>query len=730
MLRSSSLHVDEDGRRAGVDDHVRGRRPRDRRRDHLVARADAERDEREVQRRGAARERERVPRARGTRRSAARARPSRGPVVSQPERSVSATAAISSSPTAGGWKREEGAAAYARALASTSAVTKRMRSAAAAARSRASSRDSPTASTAPARSAPPRSAPKTPARRAVDAHADDALHAGRLLDALDRAELARRRDEEAHDGAADRLERRRAPGAGTGSPSAPASASPFRSTPSAAWQSSASCPPPSRAASSTTFAARPGRRGPACTSGRSRSRALRPPRAPPRPRRRPAPRERARPDVRERDAERRRLGAHAVGDRQRVEAAVERERVHRHLRPVDELLDEAGVRRVRPRARRRPRRSASDSSVDEREAALALPVGRLDDAREAEPLDRRARLLEALQSSRRAAAARPPRAKRSRCRTFDVASTAVSGEIGCGSAEPLRDARGDPDGPVDARRDHAVDALGLGEPLDAGLVLGRDDRAPVGEREARARRDRGRRRSRRGRARARPRAARAAPAPAPRTRRRLRRRSGEPEPLSTRPRSRDTTRSVRASPSSNDVRARQPVSRSTFSVEPMWRSTWPSRSGTCVVRSCGLPSASSTTRRRSPTTEMSTPVATLSTSPATFSSGAAMIASIASPVVVDVEPVAPGVAVAVDRQRLVLQRLRDEARDHLLGMLARAVVVERPDDRDRQAVGHVVRVREPVAARLRRRVRRARVERVLLVHRVATPRCRRPRSTR
>ena len=28
----------------------------------------------------------------------------RGPVVSQPERSVSATAAISSSPTAGGWK--------------------------------------------------------------------------------------------------------------------------------------------------------------------------------------------------------------------------------------------------------------------------------------------------------------------------------------------------------------------------------------------------------------------------------------------------------------------------------------------------------------------------------------------------------------------------------------------------------------------------------------------------
>ena len=51
--------------------------------------------------------------------------------------------------------------------------------------------------------------------------------------------------------------------------------------------------------------------------------------------------------------------------------------------------------------------------------------------------------------------------------------------------EPLRDPRRDPDRPVDARSDHAVDALGLGEPLDAGLVLGRDDRAAVREREAR-----------------------------------------------------------------------------------------------------------------------------------------------------------------------------------------------------------------------------------------------------
>jgi hypothetical protein len=52
--------VGEDGRRAGVHDHVRGRRPGDRRRDHLVARPDAERDERQVQRRRARRDREDV----------------------------------------------------------------------------------------------------------------------------------------------------------------------------------------------------------------------------------------------------------------------------------------------------------------------------------------------------------------------------------------------------------------------------------------------------------------------------------------------------------------------------------------------------------------------------------------------------------------------------------------------------------------------------------------------
>ena len=52
-------------------------------------------------------------------------------------------------------------------------------------------------------------------------------------------------------------------------------------------------------------------------------------------------------------------------------------------------------------------------------------------------------------------------------------------------------------------------------------------------------------------------------------------------------------------------------------------------------------------------------------------------------------------------------------------MLPRAVVVERPHDHDRQPVRDVVGVGKPVAARLGRGVRRARVQRVLLVHRGA-----------
>jgi hypothetical protein len=51
--------------------------------------------------------------------------------------------------------------------------------------------------------------------------------------------------------------------------------------------------------------------------------------------------------------------------------------------------------------------------------------------------------------------------------------------------EPLGDARRDRDRPIDSRRDEAVDAFGVREPLDTDLVFCRDDRAPVGEAKAR-----------------------------------------------------------------------------------------------------------------------------------------------------------------------------------------------------------------------------------------------------
>ena len=83
----------------------------------------------------------------------------RGPVVSQPDRSVSATASISASVIAGGWNERK--VSSLRGELPASAVTKRMRSAAASARATASSRDSPVTRTAPARSAPRRSGVNT-----------------------------------------------------------------------------------------------------------------------------------------------------------------------------------------------------------------------------------------------------------------------------------------------------------------------------------------------------------------------------------------------------------------------------------------------------------------------------------------------------------------------------------------------------------------------------------------
>ena len=78
----------------------------------------------------------------------------------------------------------------------------------------------------------------------------------------------------------------------------------------------------------------------------------------------------------------------------------------------------------------------------------------------------------------------------------------------------------------------------------------------------------------------------------------------------------------------------------------------------------------------------------------------------AGAVVLDVEPVAHVAAVAVDRQRLALERVEDHQRDQLLGELVRAVVVRAVGDQRRQAVGLVSR-RAPGGRRPPSRPRRA-----------------------
>src|SRR5215470_6215837 len=74
-------------------------------------------------------------------------------------------------------------------------------------------------------------------------------------------------------------------------------------------------------------------------------------------------------------------------------------------------------------------------------------------------------------------------------------------------------------------------------------------------------------------------------------------------------------------------------------------------------------------------------------------------------VVEDVEPIAHVAAVAIERQGLVVERVRDEEWDDLLGVLVRAEVVGRARDHDGDAMGVPVGQREQIAAGLGRRVR-------------------------
>src|SRR5436190_16444594 len=79
-------------------------------------------------------------------------------------------------------------------------------------------------------------------------------------------------------------------------------------------------------------------------------------------------------------------------------------------------------------------------------------------------------------------------------------------------------------------------------------------------------------------------------------------------------------------------------------------------------------------------------------------------------VVLDEEPVADVAAVAVERQRDVVDGVGDEERNQLLRVLPRAEVVRRARDDDRQPVGLRVRVGHAVAAGLRRGVGIARAQ--------------------
>ena len=79
-------------------------------------------------------------------------------------------------------------------------------------------------------------------------------------------------------------------------------------------------------------------------------------------------------------------------------------------------------------------------------------------------------------------------------------------------------------------------------------------------------------------------------------------------------------------------------------------------------------------------------------------------------VVLDVEPVADVLAVAVDRQLLVGQRVDDHQRDELLREVIRAVVVRAARDRRRNLVGAMIRHDQEVRTGFRSRIRARRLE--------------------
>ena len=83
-------------------------------------------------------------------------------------------------------------------------------------------------------------------------------------------------------------------------------------------------------------------------------------------------------------------------------------------------------------------------------------------------------------------------------------------------------------------------------------------------------------------------------------------------------------------------------------------------------------------------------------------------------VVLDIEPVAHVLALSVDRQRLVRERVRNHKRNELLGEVVGTVVVGAAADCDGEPVGSVIGEDEQIRASLRRAVRARGVNRSFL----------------
>ena len=77
--------------------------------------------------------------------------------------------------------------------------------------------------------------------------------------------------------------------------------------------------------------------------------------------------------------------------------------------------------------------------------------------------------------------------------------------------------------------------------------------------------------------------------------------------------------------------------------------------------------------------------------------------------VLDIEPVAHVLALAIDRQGLAFERVEDRQRDELFGEMIGPVIVRAVREHDRQAIGVVPGAHEMIGGRLRGRIGRVRL---------------------